>query len=113
MSFYSSCKGQGTIEAMLTLPLLFLTATTFIWSIYRGMVYYVADYQLHEALICTVSFPLSTCKDELKNRLCHVLITKPQINIILVKTGLYTSGRVMVDMQPPLYLEQKLKGSFP
>lgn len=106
-----SRKGQGVIEAVLTLPLLILVGTGFIFSIYRGMVFYFADYQLHEALVCTESFPLNTCKEELKNRLHSILITKPRANISVVKGGSYTTGRIFIEMRPPLQLEQKIKGS--
>lgn len=111
MMLLFSRKGQGLVEAVLALPLLILTCTAFTLAIYRGMVFYFADYHLHEALICTESLPLHTCKEELQSRLRAILISRPITNISLVKGSSFTTGKILVELRPPLHLEQKLKGN--
>lgn len=104
-------KGQGMVEAIVTLPLVLLVGSAFILMIYRGMVFYFADYQLHEALLCTESVPPKTCKDELQNRLNKILITKPTTRISLNKNRGNTTGQISINLRPPLHIEQKLKRS--
>ncbi|WP_374075385.1 TadE/TadG family type IV pilus assembly protein [Bdellovibrio bacteriovorus] len=109
MKRFLSQQGQSTIEAALTLPLLIVVITAFTLLLYRGMVFYFADYNLHEALICAESSPLISCERELKNRLANVLITNVHYEVHLRKSGRSFQGTLSVDFNPPLKLEQTLK----
>lgn len=109
MRHFLSQKGQSTIEAALTLPLLIVVITSFTLLLYRGMVFYFADYNLHEALICAESSSLTSCERELKNRLAKVLITNVRSEVRLKKSGRNFQGTLSIDFNPPLKLEQTLK----
>lgn len=99
------------VETIITLPLVLLVSSAFIFAIYRGIVFYFADYQLHEALLCTESLSPNTCKEELHNRLNKILITKPATKIYLNRNRSATTGQILIDLNPPLQIEQKLKRS--
>lgn len=99
------------VETIITLPLALLVSSAFVLAIYRGMVFYFADYQLHEALLCAESFSPKMCKQELHNRLNKILITKPTTKISLNRNRSVTTGQISIDLNPPLQIEQKLKRS--
>ncbi|MGZ3775516.1 MAG: hypothetical protein ACXVCY_16470 [Pseudobdellovibrionaceae bacterium] len=111
MKSISSNKGQGLIEALMTLPLLVLTTTAFIFLIYRAMVFYFADYQLHEALICTKSLSLASCKQELNDRLNKILITNPKTSISLTQQHSFIKGEILIELHPSLFIEKKVIGT--
>lgn len=104
-----SQQGQSTIEAALILPLLITVITAFTLLLYRGMVFYFADYNLHEALICTESSSISVCERELQQRLKKVLITRVSSEVHLRKQGRSTHGSISVEFNPRMILEQTLK----
>lgn len=104
-----SRKGQGLIEACISLPLMMLVGSALALLLYRSMVYYFADYQLHEALICTQDSAASLCKNELQNRLKKFLWNRLKFEVQLSKTHLQAQGRVVIELQPPLQIEQSLQ----
>ncbi|WP_374031204.1 hypothetical protein [Bdellovibrio bacteriovorus] len=59
-------KGQALLEAAFVLPLLLATGTALAFLFYRTLIFYYADHQLHEALICAESVQVSTCKNHLE-----------------------------------------------
>lgn len=111
MNSISNKKGQGAIEAVITLPLLIFVVSAFILLIYRGIIFYFADYQLHEALLCTESSPVQQCENELTKRLQPLLLGNTHSKITLVKGFRVTSGEILIDLKPPMQLEKKLKGT--
>nr|WP_295900185.1 hypothetical protein [uncultured Bdellovibrio sp.] len=110
MKLLRTQKGQGVIEATLTLPLLVVVGTVFTLLLYRGMVFYFADYNLHEALICGQSSHLSSCEQELRNRISKVLIINIRSDIRISKRGKDLQGKISIDFTPPLEIEKTLKG---
>lgn len=103
-----SSKGQGLIEAVLTLPLLMLIITSLTYLLYRGVVFNISDYHLHEALICAQSSSASTCKDELIVRLKPIVFNS-KITASLNKFSNRTVGEIIVALNPPLTIKQTLK----
>ncbi|MGZ3770514.1 MAG: TadE family protein [Bdellovibrio sp.] len=108
-----SKKGQTLIEAAIVLPLLIAIVTGLALVIYRGMVYYFADYHLHEALLCTENNSVLICQNELNQRLKPALLKGIKANVSLNKNHISTTGRVSIDLNPPMLLEKKLSKGFP
>ncbi|KHD89146.1 MAG: hypothetical protein OM95_04790 [Bdellovibrio sp. ArHS] len=104
--------GQGVVEAVLSLPLLFLTGSALTALLYRGVVFYYTDYQLHEALLCTQHEPIATCKAELNSRMKTLLITKPSYDISLQKHSRGSEGKVFIALNPELSIQKQLKTSL-
>lgn len=95
------------MEALLSLPLLFMSGVVIVTILYRGMLYFVADYQLHEALICCEDQATYSCEQELKSRLRPLLITKPSFQVRLHKTDSAFTGTISIELKPALILEKK------
>jgi hypothetical protein len=99
-------KGQGLIEALLTIPLMALVMTVLFLLCYRAVVFYYADFHLHEALVCCDELPPMECKRTLSKRIEKVLLGKikptwenpspKQIQINLSKTSSKISGQLMI-----------------
>lgn len=106
-------KGQGTIEAALALPVFITLLFTLCLLLYRGVIYYVADYNLHEALLCAASQqPVVVCEKEFYRRLDKALLLKTPLQISLRKSKLQIKGQVKIYLKPPLSLNKTLKGRF-
>lgn len=103
----NSQKGQGVFEAVLALPLLLTVGFILGSLVYRGWFYYLADYHLHEALLCTESQSASTCKKELHARIKKILLTKDELRIELNKGQGSASGKISLKLTPPLIVEKK------
>jgi hypothetical protein len=99
-------KGQGLIEALLTIPLMALIMAVLFMLCYRAVVFYYSDYHLHEALICCDELPPIECKRTLSKRIEKVLLGKfqstwekpssNQIQINLSKSSSKISGQLMI-----------------
>ncbi len=99
-------KGQGLIEALLTIPLMALVMAVLSLLCYRTVVFYYADFYLHEALVCCDELPPMECKRTLAKRIEKVLLGKihtkweqpspNQIQINLSKSSSKISGQLMI-----------------
>lgn len=89
-----SNKGQGLIEAVLTLPAAIAIIATVVILSYRAVLFYYADFQLHEALICTDDQSIVACEAGLRSRVSRLLRFQESIDIKISKTGKTASGRV-------------------
>lgn len=102
-------QGQGVVEALLSLPFLFLAGSAITALLYRGVVFYYTDYQLHEALICTQHESVSYCKNELHQRLGKILFIKSPYETQITRSHRAVRGKVSVKLTPELSIEKELK----
>ncbi|NUN04406.1 MAG: hypothetical protein HUU57_01475 [Bdellovibrio sp.] len=101
MNIRSRQRGQGSVEGVLALPLIFCFITALGALVYRGTVYCFADYHLHEALICLDSASVYECEQELSARLKKVLLFKEQTELFLRKGTSQFSGKIAIDFSSP------------
>lgn len=97
----SAQAGQGTIESVLALPVIFCFVTVLGVLLYRGTLYYFADYHLHEALICLDSASVHDCERELSARLKKVLLFRENTKLSLRKGSAQYSGQVTINFTTP------------
>ncbi|MBV2169698.1 MAG: hypothetical protein KUL82_13420 [Bdellovibrio sp.] len=106
---HRSQAGQGIIEALLSLPLLFLAGSILTLLLYRALVFHLTNYHLHEALICTQDASIQFCQKELEGRLSGILITQQRVSIRFQKNQDLTKGTVSIELRPPLKLEKSIR----
>lgn len=104
-------KGQGVVEAILSLPLILTSGFIIITLLHRILVFYYVDYQLHEALLCTEGEPAIFCENELRSHLRKTSFITGRTQVELRREFKLTTGRVAINTTPPLYLEKKYRGS--
>lgn len=92
-------KGQALAESLLTLPLLILAFSAILLLGYRGLVFYSADTQLHEALICLDDASVATCKTELQAQIRRLILFKIPFSVELRKAGSHASGEVRIEFR--------------
>ena len=116
-------RGQGLIESVLALPVIFLSLFALSFLCYRGVIFYCADHYLHEALLCTNEAAALTCSSEYEQRLAKIMMHKKWGHLSVRKSGSQSRGQVEVNFPliaknfgPPLVIEKKvsfhLKSSF-
>lgn len=67
-------KGQSLIEACLIAPIILLVFFGVVFLSFRGFLYYYADFQLYEAMICTEHSPARSCQSALEKKIRSILI---------------------------------------
>lgn len=92
-------KGQALAESLLTLPLLILAFSAILLLGYRGLVFYSADTQLHEALICLDDASVAHCKGQLQSQVRQLIIFKIPFSVELRRAGSQASGEVRIEFQ--------------
>lgn len=107
MKTKSTQAGQGTIESVLALPVIFCFITVLGVLLYRGTLYYFADYHLHEALICLDSASIRECEQELSARMKKILLFKEPTQISLRKGSSQYSGQIAIDFSTPPNMQLK------
>ena len=110
-----NCRGQGLVETVLSLPLLILVVTAFAILLYRSLVFHIADYQAHEALICSQSESKEFCQQELENRLRKILLSGSTYRGHIKKSwsGFSVSIEIKLNqgptfLNPPLEIQKSL-----
>ncbi|MFS4459529.1 hypothetical protein [Bdellovibrio sp. HCB2-146] len=93
-------RGQALIESVLSLPLLALGMTAILTLGYRGLVFYMTDYHLHEALVCLDDESSSTCKKNLEQQIKSVLLFSESFRVNLGKTESKGDGEVLIQFKP-------------
>lgn len=91
-----SNKGQGLIETLLTLPIAVALLATAIALAYRAALFSYADYQLHEALICTDDSLPRNCELNLRSQLRKTLFFQESLEVHIAKTQSKTTGSVRI-----------------
>lgn len=104
-------KGQALIESALSLNVLLLAIGAIVLMSYRGALYYFADYQMHEALVCLDDESLSRCRQKFEHSLNKVRIGNFKYDFRLRRFG--KSGRAILEVKlsPPLKIEKSV--SYP
>lgn len=102
-----NAKGQSTIEAALALPVIVALALTMATISYRASVYFWADHNLHEAIICLDSISAKVCEEDFKRRIRPALLFKEDSKIKLQKHRAYFTGEVLLNLKPPITIKQK------
>lgn len=111
-----NCKGQGLVETLLSLPLVILVVTGVLILLYRAMIFHIAEYQAHEALICSESESTHFCRQELENRMKPLLLSGSKISADLTKSFAGTrkiTVRILLpnggkDINPPIEIKKSL-----
>ncbi|WP_331337385.1 hypothetical protein [Bdellovibrio sp.] len=118
LHFLRNRNGQGILESLLALPLVILSTSSILFLCYRGVVYFYADFYLHEALICTDESSDRSCSQELENKLNAVLIGNEKSTARVHRGPREAQGRLEIhfpfiasNFGPPLVIEKRL--SFP
>lgn len=104
----SQSKGQGLLEAVLCLPLLIATGFTLTLLLYRSLVFYMAEYHLHEALICSESEQIHVCQDHLIKKLRGILPHNTALQVRMPRSIQQKSGEVNIALNPPLKVRLQL-----
>ncbi|MFM6927712.1 MAG: hypothetical protein ACKOX6_04570 [Bdellovibrio sp.] len=114
-------KGQGLVETLLTLPIAAALLATIIALSYRAALFSYADFQLHEALICTDDFAPRACETDLRSRIRKMLFFQESLEVSISKTRTKATGAVNIHkvhasnlyykVWPPLRIEKDL--TFP
>nr|BFD60791.1 hypothetical protein CKG001_28980 [Bdellovibrio sp. CKG001] len=106
MNFLKTQQGQGLLESVLVLPLLFLLGSVLTLLLYRSLVFYIADYHLHEALLCGASETTYSCESHLKNQMSKIL---PAQTVVAVRLQKYrSSGEVTIHLHPAMKITKEL-----
>lgn len=106
-------RGQGLVETLIALPLMFSCGFILITLLYRALVFFLVDYHLHEALLCSGTHSIKTCTTELQERIKPVLMRSSSVKISILKSPMGGRGKVDVDLTPPLKIEKNYrKGSL-
>lgn len=102
-------KGQALLEAAFVLPLLLATGTALAFLFYRTLIFYYADHQLHEALICAESVQVSTCRNHLEKSLQKLVLKNTRLSVRLNKSFSGSTGRVEIALQPEIQISKELR----
>ena len=106
MNSLKNQQGQGLLESVLVLPLLFLLGSALTVLLYRSLVFYIADYHLHEALLCSASEPTPSCEVHFKNQMRKILPARTRVTVRLQTHR--PSGEVSIEMTPALRISKVL-----
>lgn len=103
-------RGQGLVETLLGLPLIFLVTVGMALLLYRALVFHYVDYQLHEALICMQSEEVRFCQRELENRMSKILLPGATSRIQMMKSWNSSQGKAQIILKHgPDFLHAPLK----
>lgn len=91
------------------LPLLLATGTALAFLFYRTLIFYYADHQLHEALICAESVQVSTCKNHLEKSLQKLVLKNTRLSVRLNKSFSGSTGRIEIALQPEIQISKELR----
>ena len=97
-------RGQGSVETLFGLIAMVLLGTGLVLILYRSLVFHFADYQAHEALICTQSETTSFCQRELETRIKKILFAGGDCQTQLRRSY---SGASKVSLKIQIYSEIK------
>ncbi len=107
--------GQGVVESLLAIPFVVLSISCILFLCYRSVVYYYADFYLHEALLCTDDGKVRDCENRLHKKMSTVLLSQNQKNISVSRSGSRVQGRLEIhfpllakNFGPPLIIEKQL-----
>lgn len=89
-------KGQALIEAVISLPLILSAMGGISLALYHGLLFYVADYNLHESLVCLHYQSARTCQSEAETKIKVLLPKKSSVAVQISKGSKVYSGRLSI-----------------
>lgn len=108
-------QGQGVLESLLALPLVVLAISSILFLCYRSVVFYCADFYLHEALLCMDDGKARDCENHLRKKISKVLLAENHKDLLLTRTGGKVRGRLEIrfpllakNFGPPVIIEKQL-----
>ncbi len=107
----SNQKGQALAEAALSLPLLVIAFSAMLILTYRGALYYFADHQAHEAIICLDDDSVQNCRGRYERSFKKVIFLGLRYKVKLSRNSQQGQAFFEVDLKPPLKIEKSI--SFP
>lgn len=99
-------QGQGLLESVMVLPVLFLLGSVLTLLLYRSLVFYVADYHLHEALLCGASEKIPFCESHFKEQMHKILPTKTEVSVRL--QAYRPAGVATIQLKPVMKIHKEL-----
>ncbi|UXR64349.1 hypothetical protein EZJ49_14870 [Bdellovibrio bacteriovorus] len=106
MNLLKTNQGQGLLESVLILPVLFLLGSILTLLLYRSLVFYVADYHLHEALLCGASEKIHFCEDHFLKQMHQILPSQTDVSIQIQTYR--PSGKVVIQLNPTIKISKEL-----
>lgn len=103
-----NCRGQGVLEATLALPALVSALVVFALLLHRGLFYYWADYQLHEALLCQQMERSALCREKLEQSLNDLLLPGSRLAVSISKSQGYVEVQFHTRINPRMKVEKKI-----
>lgn len=92
-------KGQGLLETVLLLPVVCAVVVGLAFVCFRSLVYYYADLQLHEALLCSSHIRQKSCEREFKKRTQKILILGQIKKFQIEKTERKIAGFIVIEFE--------------
>lgn len=103
-----NCRGQGVLEATLSLPVVISALAVFAVLLHRGLFYYWADYQLHEALLCQQLERTSTCRKKLEQSLNYLLLPGSRLSVSIAKSRGHVEVQFHTRINPKMRVEKNI-----
>ncbi len=104
--------GQGILEALLSLPLFLSFFAGLGYLIYFGLIYQIANYHLHEALLCSQSQPITRCQQTHSKSLKKVLIFDEDLRLHLYSERKDLKAELLISFKPPIKIRQSVAKGF-
>ncbi|XGC80341.1 hypothetical protein ACES2L_13495 [Bdellovibrio bacteriovorus] len=89
-------RGQGVLEAVLSLPILLTAGIALGLLLYRGLIFSYSDYHLREALICADGLSLKKCETELTRRIEKILSKNTKLDVQLKESANHFSAEIKI-----------------
>jgi hypothetical protein len=105
-------RGQGALEAALSLPLFLGFFVGLGYLIYFGLTYQIGSYHLHEALLCSQSQLIEKCQRSHARALKKILIFNEDFRLQLRSQGKSIEGVVLIQVSPTISIKQSIGKGF-
>jgi hypothetical protein len=97
-------RGQGLIETLMALPIIFISLTVIMYLLYRALAVHFADYRLHEALVCVDHAPARTCEATLRDELGKIPFQQKNSSVRVSKNHSSVRGTIELFLPGPSHI---------
>ena len=87
-------RGQALIESLVALPVIILIIGALFLLCYRAVIFFYADYSLHESLICTEDESVASCRENLRDDLAKISILQTSQTVRITRDSAQAQGSV-------------------
>ncbi len=101
-------KGQALIEAAISFPMVLAAIGGISVTLYHGLIFYVADYNLHESLVCLDFASASACQAEAEKKIQSILPKYSSVKIQITKGRTSHSGKLSVQGLTRIQISKKI-----